>query len=87
MRSIQFNPSALKAFIEISKNNASFKRTAMLLKEIMREPTKGAGKPEPLKHQLSGLWSRRINQKDRIVYAFDDQTIYVYAIGGHYDDN
>lgn len=87
MRSIQFNPVALKAFLNLTSNKAAFKRTTMLLKEIMRDPANGAGNPEPLKHQLSGLWSRRINQKDRIIYSFDANTIYIYAIGGHYDDH
>ncbi|EDZ68111.1 conserved hypothetical protein [Nitrosococcus oceani AFC27] len=43
------------------------------------------GKPEQLKHSLSGLWSRRLSRKDRIVYKFDDKYIYIFAIGGHYD--
>lgn len=44
------------------------------------------GKPEPLKHNLSGLWSKRISQKDRLIYKFDDEYIYIFAIGGHYAD-
>ena len=48
-------------------------------------PAKGTGKPEPLKHGLSGLWSRRLSQRDRLVYRFDDESIYVMAVGGHYD--
>jgi toxin YoeB len=58
-----------------------------LLKEILRsgDPSSGIGKPEPLKHNLSGLWSRRISQKDRLIYRFDDDAIYIFAIGGHYD--
>ncbi len=49
------------------------------------DPAKGIGKPEPLKHNLAGLWSRRISQKDRLIYKFDDKYIYIFAIGGHYD--
>lgn len=58
-----------------------------LLMEMLRsdDPSKGAGKPEPLKHNLSGLWSRRISQRDRLVYKFDDDCIYIFALGGHYD--
>jgi len=57
-----------------------------ILKEMLRgDPSLGLGKPEPLKHNLSGLWSRRLSQKDRIVYKFDSNCIYVFAIGGHYD--
>jgi toxin YoeB len=49
------------------------------------DPAQGTGKPEPLKHGLSGLWSRRLSQRDRLIYRFDDENIYVMAIGGHYD--
>jgi toxin YoeB len=58
-----------------------------LIQEMQRgDPAVGAGKPEPLKHGLSGLWSRRLSQKDRLIYRFDDSAIYIFAIGGHYDD-
>jgi toxin YoeB len=58
-----------------------------LLKEMLRsgDPSSGIGKSEPLKHNLAGLWSRRISQKDGLVYRFDDDAIYIFAIGGHYD--
>ncbi len=60
-----------------------------LLKQLLREPDPavGLGKPEALKHTLAGLWSRRISPKDRLIYRFDDQCIYVFAIGGHYDQH
>jgi len=50
-------------------------------------PSKGLGKPESLKHNLSGFWSRRISKKDRLIYKFDQNSIHVFAIGGHYDTN
>lgn len=53
---------------------------------LRSDPSSGLGKPKPLKHNLSGLWSKRISQKDRLIYKFDDEYIYVFAIGGHYDD-
>ena len=46
----------------------------------------GAGKPEPLKNDKSGLWSRRINDKDRLVYSVNNDFIIVYQCKGHYDD-
>jgi len=49
------------------------------------DPSTGSGKPEALKHDLSGLWSRRISQKDRVIYKYDNDTIYIFAIGGHYE--
>ncbi len=52
-----------------------------------KDPSVGLGKPEPLKHNLKGLWSRRISQRDRLIYKFDQKYIYIFAIGGHYDDH
>ena len=56
-----------------------------LLKDISRTPFSGLGKPEPLRYDLSGLWSRRLSQKDRLIYRFDDERIYIFAIGGRYE--
>jgi len=62
------------------------KSLCRLLKEILRDdPSHGTGKPEPLNHNLSGLWSRRISQKDRVIYKYDDKYVYIFAIGGHYE--
>ena len=52
------------------------------------DPAKGTGKPEQLKQpsqEHQGLWSRRISAGDRVVYRFDDEVVYLFAIGGHYD--
>jgi len=60
-----------------------------IIRELIRseDPTVGTGKPEPLRHNLSGLWSRRISRRDRIIYTFDDTSIYIFALGGHYEDS
>lgn len=59
-----------------------------LLKEMLRDdPSQGLGKPEQLRHNLSGFWSKRISQKDRLVYKFDDKRVYIFAIGGHYENH
>ena len=58
------------------------KRINLLIKDISRSPFDGIGKPEPLKNNLSGWWSRRI---DRIVYYEQDGIIYVVSCRGHYD--
>ena len=55
-----------------------------LLKEIQRTPFTGSGKPEPLKHDKSGLWSRRINEADRLVYRVNGDTIEISQCRGHY---
>lgn len=52
------------------------KNLCAILKEMLRgDPTTGLGKPEPLRHNLSGFWSRRISQKDHLIYRFDDTAI------------
>ena len=49
------------------------------------DPGTGIAKPDALKYNLSGLWSRRLSEKDRVVYSCDDRHSYIFAIGGHYD--
>ncbi|MEO6935146.1 MAG: Txe/YoeB family addiction module toxin [Collimonas sp.] len=61
-------------------------RINTLIEECRRDPFKGTGKPEPLKGDLSGFWSRRITKEDRLVYLPEDKTIYVVACRYHYDD-
>ena len=87
MRSLIFEGNTWEAYEVLRlKDKKLHKTLCRLLKEMLREtPDKGTGKPEQLKHNLSGLWSRRISQKDRIIYKFDDEYLYVFAIGGHYD--
>jgi len=71
------------------KDKNLHKALRRLLIEMLRseDPSTGVGKPEPLKHNLSGLWSKRISQKDRLIFRFDDRYIYIFAIGGHYDQS
>ncbi len=61
------------------------KRVNLLIKDISRSPFDGIGKPEPLKNNLSGWWSRRIDEINRIVYYEQDGIIYVVSCRGHYD--
>ena len=61
------------------------KRVNLLIKDIRRNPFDGVGKPEPLKNNLSGWWSRRIDETNRIVYYEQDGIIYVVYCRGHYD--
>ena len=87
MRSLIFEGNTWLVYENLrEKNKKIHQNLCKILKEMLRsDPTQGLGKPEPLKHNLSGLWSRRLSQKDRIVYKFDDRYIYIFAIGGHYD--
>lgn len=87
MRSLVFEGGTWSAYEKLrEKDKRLHKSLCKIIKEMLRgDPSLGSGKPEPLKHDLSGLWSRRLSQKDRIVYKFDDDYIYVFSIGGHYD--
>lgn len=59
-------------------------RTTELLRSIQETPFQDIGKPEPLKHQLSGSWSRRINREHRVIYRVSDEMILVESMKGHY---
>ena len=60
------------------------KRINALIKDITREPFEGIGKPEPLKHALSGYWSRRINDEHRMVYKVQDNSLLIAQLRYHY---
>lgn len=60
------------------------RRINALIKEIIRAPFAGTGKPEPLKHALSGYWSRRINDEHRIVYKVQDGSVLIAQLRYHY---
>ncbi len=70
MRSLVFEGNTWAVYEELRlKDKKLHKMLCRLLKEMLRDdPSAGTGKPEPLKHNLSGLWSRRISQKDRVIY-------------------
>lgn len=89
MRSLVFEGNTWVAYEELRKKDSRMhKALCKLLREILRgDPSTGTGKLEKLKHNLAGLWSRRISQKDRLVYKFDDDYISIFAIGGHYLDH
>ena len=85
-----FSKMAL-ADIEMHKksgNKALLKKLETLLNELMEHPKTGTGKPEKLKHQMSGIYSRRINQTHRLVYSIDKNivTVHVLSAWSHYRD-
>jgi toxin YoeB len=71
-------------FHKKSGNKAVLKKIVTLLKEIAQQPFTGTGKPESLKHDLSGKWSRRINQEHRLVYEVLENKILIHSLKGHY---
>jgi len=60
------------------------RRINLLIKEIQRQPFEGIGKPEPLKHGLSGYWSRRINDEHRIVYKVEQEQLRIAQLRYYY---
>jgi toxin YoeB len=60
------------------------KRIMRLIKEIERDPFDGIGKPEPLKHDMAGFWSRRITDEHRLVYAVEENQILIAQVRYHY---
>lgn len=67
-----------------SGNKLIQKKITDILKDIQKHPFEGIAKPEALKHNLSGSWSRRINLEHRIVYEVIDNVIYIESLRGHY---
>lgn len=63
----------------------TLKRINELIRDVRRSPFSGIGKPEPLKHSLSGFWSRRITDEHRLVYAINDGTMLIAACRYHYN--
>ena len=69
-----------------TQDKKTLKRINTLIEDISRNGNEGIGKPEPLKANLSGYWSRRIDDKNRLVYRIDDKNIYILACRYHYSD-
>ncbi|MBI6656871.1 Txe/YoeB family addiction module toxin [Pseudomonas carnis] len=65
-------------------DKAGLKRINLLIKAIQRDPFDGVGKPEPLKHNLSGFWSRRITAEHRLVYGIEDDEVQILMCRYHY---
>lgn len=67
-----------------STNKRTLKKINELIKDIERNPFGGIGKPEPLKHELSGLWSRRIDSEHRLTYSIHENSIIILQCRFHY---
>jgi toxin YoeB len=82
---IKFSSAAWEDYLYWQKTDkALLKRINQLIREIQREPFTGIGKPEPLKHQLAGFWSRRIDNCHRLVYAVEGDTLLIAQCRDHY---
>ena len=83
-RDIKWDFDAWKDYLSWqNQDKNTLKRINELIKDMARDPFDGIGKPEALKGNLSGFYSRRINSEHRLVYAVDETTIYIIA--GHYN--
>ena len=81
----QFSDNAWQDLMDWQREDRKIvKKIAELLCDIERNSHEGKGKPEPLRYELSDWWSRRITEKDRLIYRFDETTIYIAACKGHY---
>jgi len=85
MRRIAFLPTAFDDFNWwVTEDKKIHGRIVKLIKDIDRSPFSGLGKPEPLKHELKGLWSRRITEEHRLVYKVTEEEIVIVSCRFHY---
>ncbi|HYX30128.1 MAG TPA: Txe/YoeB family addiction module toxin [Pyrinomonadaceae bacterium] len=82
---ISFTESAWQDYLWMQENNRPLiKRVNQLIRDVTRSPFDGIGKPEPLKGDLSGYWSRRINDEHRLIYSATKDDLIIIACRFHY---
>ena len=85
MRNLEFDSSGFEDLAWwVEKDRKKALKIIKLIKEIQKNPFEGIGKPEPLKHNLSGCWSRRIDREHRLVYQVSEEKIRILACRYHY---
>lgn len=83
---LTFHPQAWEDYLYWQQNDKQIlKRINALIRDILRDPYDGIGKPEALKFNFSGYWSRRIDDEHRIVYKVIDEEVIIAQVRGHYD--
>lgn len=86
MMKVTFTDVAIEGCEFFKENNPKlFEKIRSLIANIQETPFSGLGKPEALKHNLKGYWSRRINKEHRLVYKIEDEQIIIYKVRLHYD--
>jgi len=86
MRRVVFLPKAFESFTSwATEDKQLYRKIIALIKDIQHTPFSGLGKPEPLRHELQGYWSRRINNEPRLVYKVTDDDIIIAACKYHYE--
>jgi toxin YoeB len=82
---IKFGTRAWEDYVYWQETDRTvLRRINALIKDIERQPFSGIGKPEPLKHQLSGFWSRRVDDRHRLVYTIEQGVLLVAQCRDHY---
>ena len=88
MRNLKFTDEAWNSYLDSQKRQSqdrkTLKRINELIKDAQRSPFEGIGKPEALKHSLSGCWSRRIDETNRLVYQVIDEELIIISCRYHY---
>jgi toxin YoeB len=85
MRLISFTPDAFEQFCDWRDTDKKIQNKIIkLIEDVHRNPFEGLGKPEPLKHNLKGFWSRRINDEHRLVYEVTEEQICIVGCKYHY---
>ena len=86
MMRITFSKNAWEDYVSWqSEDKKMLKKINEIIKDIQRTPYEGLGKPEPLKYDLAGLWSRRIDREHRLVYQANESEILIYSCRYHYE--
>ncbi len=86
MKKIIFSKNAWEDYISWqAEDKKILKKINALIKDIQSNPYSGIGKPEPLKYDLAGLWSRRIDHEHRLVYQINENELLIYSCRYHYD--
>jgi toxin YoeB len=87
MYEIEYREQALLDIYKLKKSEpAAYRKVESLIGELKEHPKTGTGHPEPLKGNLSGFWSREIDEKNRLVYKIENDCIKIYQCKNHYDD-
>ncbi|WP_449419806.1 Txe/YoeB family addiction module toxin [Phormidium nigroviride] len=87
MKNITFTLEAFDQFNDwVAEDKKVHRKIIILINDILRQPFAGLGKPEPLKYELSGYWSRQITDEHRLVYEVTDTEIIILSCRFHYDD-
>ncbi len=81
-----FSPHAIEDlnYWKQKQDHKILKRVRLIVENIQNDPFRGIGKPEPLKHNFTGMWSRRINREHRVIYEITNKTIIIHALREHY---